>query len=113
MAEPKMTMALLRILAVLLEDPAAKHYGLELCKAAGMRSGSVYPLLMRLEQQGWLSSDWEQADPHKEKRPRRRFYQLTSLGERGARAMLHDAQQALARGTRHPLGSPTPGGMPA
>jgi DNA-binding PadR family transcriptional regulator len=113
MAEPKATMALLRILVVLLEDPTSKRYGLELCKRVGLRSGSVYPLLMRLEQQGWLTSDWEQADPHREKRPRRRFYQLTSLGERGARAMVYDAQQALTPGARRPVGSPTPGGMPA
>jgi PadR family transcriptional regulator PadR len=113
MAEPKLTMTLLRILAVLLEDPTTKRYGLELCKAAGLRSGSVYPLLMRLEEQGWLTSSWEQADPHQEKRPRRRFYQLTALGEHDARRMLDDAQRALTRGMQRPVGLPDPKGMPA
>jgi PadR family transcriptional regulator, regulatory protein PadR len=108
----KPTIALLRVLSVLLEDPTAKRYGLELCKAAGLRSGSVYPLLTRLEQQRWLTSDWEDADPREAKRPRRRFYQLTGVGEREGRAMLEEAQRILARGTPHP-GLATPGGLPA
>jgi len=100
--QPRMTMVTLRIVRVLLEDPTAKRYGLEICKAAGLPSGSVYPLLMRLEQAGWLTSDWEDVDPTTAGRPRRRLYQLTSEGTDAGGRALHAAQRSLTpdwRGT--------------
>jgi PadR family transcriptional regulator PadR len=71
------TQALLRIL---LDDPLGDHYGLEISKAAGLPSGSLYPILARLEQEGWVTSDWEELDEHEAGRPRRRYYRLTPNG---------------------------------
>ena len=112
-AGPRMTMATLRVLRVLLEDPTAKRYGLEVCKAAGLPSGSVYPLLMRLEQAEWLASEWEDVDPVAAGRPRRRLYRLTAKGADAGRRALHDAQRALIPGWGEAPGFSLSRGMPA
>jgi PadR family transcriptional regulator PadR len=53
-------------------------YGLELIEATGLRGGTLYPLVARLERAGWLESEWE--PPAEEGRPRRRYYRLTREG---------------------------------
>jgi PadR family transcriptional regulator, regulatory protein PadR len=105
--------SLRRVLRVLLEDPMAEHYGLEIGKAAGLVGGSLYPLLLRLEQAGILVSDWEEADPSEARRPRRRLYRLTSQGTEYARQALLDAQRSLTLGESRTLGFPVPGGASA
>jgi PadR family transcriptional regulator PadR len=77
----------LAILEVLLRDPMGWWYGLELSKATGLQSGTVYPALGRLHRRwGWLESQWEDAEPSG--RPPRRLYRLTGAGERAARELL-------------------------
>jgi hypothetical protein len=44
-AQPRLTWATLKVFKVLLHDPAGRHYGLEIGKAAGLPSGSIYPWL--------------------------------------------------------------------
>lgn len=78
----------LRILGAMLEDPMAWHYGLGLSDAAGIASGTIYPMLARLEKAEWLESRWEEQGPNDEGRPRRRLYRLTGHGERAAMAEL-------------------------
>jgi PadR family transcriptional regulator, regulatory protein PadR len=96
----RITVQTLAVLRVLLDHPLQRHYGLEVAKAAGLASGSLYPILARPEQQGWLTSDWEQVDQRQAGRPRRRYYQLTPEGAAGA-------AQALAATVE--LLSPQPG----
>lgn len=91
-----MTWLTLRVLGVLLDDPASDHYGLDLAKRAGTKIGSVYPILLRLERAGWLTSHKEAIDPAGAGRPRRRLYRLTTIGAQAARQAILDAQQALA-----------------
>jgi len=91
----QMTMPTLRVLRALLADVAGGHYGLELCKVTGLASGTVYPILNRLEKAGWLDSSWEDADPAKEGRPRRRLYKLSRSGAEEARYALAAAHQTL------------------
>jgi PadR family transcriptional regulator PadR len=86
----------LRVLGAMLEDPLAWHYGLGLSEAAGIASGTIYPMLARLEKADWLESRWEEAGPENEGRPRRRLYKLTGHGERAAMAEL-DQMAAVAR----------------
>lgn len=69
-----------RVLEALLEDPGGCFYGFELLAHAEMKSGTLYPILARLERAGWLASHWEEADPRLLSRPRRRYYLLTSQG---------------------------------
>jgi DNA-binding SARP family transcriptional activator/DNA-binding PadR family transcriptional regulator len=90
-AEPWMTPQTLQVLKVLLERPAVKQYGLQIAKQTGLAAGSLYPILSRLEQIGWLGSEWEDSDPHRDGRPRRRYYHLTGVGLKRARQAVLDA----------------------
>lgn len=99
----KPSMQTLRVLSVMTEDVMGEHYGLELCKAADLPSGTIYPILRRLEEQGWVTSRWENVDPVVEGRPRKRLYQLTGTGARSAREHLRQTRNWLA-----PLSLPGP-----
>lgn len=81
------TPALLAVLEALLEMD--RPYGQEVMARTGRPSGTVYPLLARLEQEGWATSQWETDEPD-ERRPRRRYYTLTPTGEKHARAALEE-----------------------
>ena len=95
MGSPRMTLQTQLVLRALLEDPAQQRYGLELCELAGLPSGTIYPILARLEQVGWVDSTWEDPAVHEEaSRPRRRFYQITKDGAERARDALARAYRA-------------------
>ena len=83
-----MTIPTQLVLHALLTDPAKELYGVEVGQAAGLPSGTVHPILVRLETVGWLSSRWEEIDPRAEGRPARRYYRLTPDGLALARAAL-------------------------
>lgn len=64
------------------------HYGFDIMDVTGLPSGTVYPVLRRLEQAGLVVSKWEDEDTaRKEQRPARKCYKLTSAG----RASLSEA----------------------
>jgi DNA-binding PadR family transcriptional regulator len=49
--------------------------------ATGLPSGTVYPILRRLDREGLLTSTWEkQATAQREQRPPRRYYEITGAG---------------------------------
>lgn len=81
------------VLAALLEAPDEEHFGLEIAATSGLKSGSLYPILSRLEDHGWLTSRWEDVDPSAVGRPPRRYYKLTGSGHAFAR------QELAARAT--------------
>ena len=84
-----MTLQTQLVLRVLLEDSTAERYGLALCEETGLPSGTVYPIIARLERVGWVRSRWEEPETHvAEGRPRRRYYQLTDDGAEQARTAL-------------------------
>ena len=68
------TVEVLRLLA----DTTEPVWGLRIAKLAGRPPGTVYPILSRLEEAGWLEAKWE-ADSDRAG-PRRRFYELTAEG---------------------------------
>ena len=82
----RMTVQTLLILQALLRDPGRELYGLELAEETGLLPGTAYPILLRLENEGWVTSRWEDIDPHAEKRPARRYYRLTAGGAAQASA---------------------------
>jgi PadR family transcriptional regulator PadR len=84
----RMTIPTQRVLAVLLTEPSRELYGLQIGDTAGLPSGTVHPILARLETLGWVESRWEQIDPHKEGRPARRYYRLTKDGQDAAPSAL-------------------------
>jgi PadR family transcriptional regulator, regulatory protein PadR len=92
-----MTIPTQLVLRALLADPSQEQYGVEIGQAAGLPSGTVHPILARLEGGGWLTSRWEGVDPGAGGRPARRYYQLTPHGVELARAALARAYSATAR----------------
>jgi PadR family transcriptional regulator, regulatory protein PadR len=84
----KLTGPLERVLKVLVADPAAQHYGYDLMKAARLPSGTLYPMLARLQQEGLVDSQWEEQRPDAGGRPPRKYYRLTAEGARVARLEL-------------------------
>ena len=80
------------------------HYGFDIMDATGLPSGTVYPILRRLDREGLLKSTWEKhATAQREQRPPRRYYEITGDGE----AMLAEAaarfrvlDQAVPRSAR-------------
>jgi PadR family transcriptional regulator, regulatory protein PadR len=91
-----MTLPTQLVLRELLADPAREMYGLEICTAAGLPSGTIHPILARFEALGWLESRWEDVSPQQEHRPRRRYYRLTEDGAERARIALAQAHTSLS-----------------
>ena len=81
-------MATQLVLRALLADPTEELYGSEIGDAAGLMSGTVHPILARLESAGWVESRWEDVDPQAAGRPARRYYRITGEGVQLARAQL-------------------------
>ncbi len=68
--------------AVLLAIRQGHRYGFDLMDATGLPDGTVYPLLRRLERRGVLTAAWEDEEAARaERRPPRRYYRLTPVGE--------------------------------
>jgi DNA-binding PadR family transcriptional regulator len=59
------------------------RHGYDLCREAGIKSGTLYPLLMRLAAQGYLEAEWQ--TPREPGRPARHAYRLTETGRQLAR----------------------------
>ena len=97
-----MTQTTQAVLRAMLEDPTKDLYGLEICAATGLPSGTVHPILARFEALGWLESSWEQVDPREQGRPRRRYYRLTANGISMARNALAKAYETRIRNTPPP-----------
>jgi PadR family transcriptional regulator PadR len=58
------------------------HHGFDVMDATDLPSGTVYPILRRLEQEGLVRSRWEKQEiAQREGRPPRRYYELTGAGE--------------------------------
>jgi DNA-binding PadR family transcriptional regulator len=72
------------LLAALLAAGPRWSYGYELASLTGIRSGTLYPLLIRLEGQGYLDAEWQ--PPAAAGRPPRHAYRLTAAGLALARA---------------------------
>jgi PadR family transcriptional regulator PadR len=88
--QPRITTQTIKVLAALMSSKETEMSGAEIGRQTELSSGTLYPILLRLEEAGWLKSHWETEDPHELGRPRRRFYQVTGAGMRKARAALRD-----------------------
>ena len=88
----------LALLAALMEQPRTWQHGYELSKATGLKSGTLYPILIRLSDLSFLDSRWEVAE--RPGRPPRHIYRLTAIG------------LVLAREQMRALADSKPGLMP-
>jgi PadR family transcriptional regulator, regulatory protein PadR len=80
----------LSVLAALETDPATWRHGYLLARQTDLRSGTLYPILIRLAERGLVEACWEDGQPAG--RPRRHLYRLSSDGLAVARTAL--AEQA-------------------
>jgi PadR family transcriptional regulator len=104
----KMTAPLERVLRAFLADPADPRYGYDLMKAAGLKSGTLYPLLGRLEDEKLVTSAWE--TPQQDGQRPRKYYRLTAKGAEVARLELAQVSAGRPRSPARP-GRPVPGSL--
>lgn len=98
---PKMA----KVLKIFLEDPSQPRYGFELMRFTGLASGSLYPMLARLEGAKWLTRGKENIDPRAAGRPPRLNYTITGDAVMAARlqlAALSDQYRPPTPGRTHP-----------
>jgi PadR family transcriptional regulator, regulatory protein PadR len=67
----------IRVLLALAADPARWRYGYDLVTEVRLKSGSLYPILVRLADRGLLETSWE---PGPGSRPPRHLYRLSTAG---------------------------------
>ena len=92
----------LSVLAVLCEEPSQWRHGYALAKQMGLKSGTLYPILIRLADRGLVEACWqEEPQPG---RPRRHLYRLTPEGLASAGATLADTPAPVGVGARRRAG---------
>jgi len=87
---PRITGPTLKVLGEFFVRPTNPLSGIEISRTTGLASGTLYPILFRLEEAGWLESEWEEVVPALVKRPRRRLYRITALGQMNARVSFRE-----------------------
>lgn len=93
----------LLVLGEFLADERVWRYGYDISRATELKSGTLYPILMRLAEQQLLETGWQTTA---EGRPPRHMYKLTQDGLRYARKLVSVA-------TEQPVGDPAFGGVGA
>lgn len=81
----------------MLRRPRTWQYGYELSKETGLTSGTLYPLLVRLSDQRFLESHWQ--EPERPGKPPRHGYRLTSEGLTFARTIAGMRKPSIIRQT--------------
>jgi PadR family transcriptional regulator PadR len=87
------THSLVQVAATLMDDPGGRHWGYDMSKRSGVRSGVLYPTLQRMLDEGWVRDGWEEQGQIRAKRPPRRYYKLTDKGKAELGALLSEARQ--------------------
>jgi DNA-binding PadR family transcriptional regulator len=95
----RMSAQTLLVLRALLEDPHTWTHGYDIALRTGLKSGTLYPVLMRLADRGWLESRWEQ--PEDNGRPRH-VYRFSSAGCKLARTAVAERKGPYPVGRRCP-----------
>lgn len=88
------------VLLVLALNPEDWRHGYDLCRQTGLKAGSMYPILMRLADRGWLETSWETGVPSG--RPPRHLYRLTGEGLTKARELAAQRRGQTAGGRLRP-----------
>jgi PadR family transcriptional regulator PadR len=90
----------LGVLELLIESPRSWHYGYALSQRTGLKSGTLYPILVRLAEHGWLDTQWSASD--EPGRPPRHTYRLTAEGAKSARQRLAEFAPPRSRSRMTP-----------
>jgi DNA-binding PadR family transcriptional regulator len=84
----------LQVLAVFLEAPKDWRYGYDISRITGLKSGTLYPILMRMADRTLLETAWETNESGK---PPRHMYRMTPTGLQLARERLRAPDPARRR----------------
>jgi len=82
------------LLQALLDSPHDWHYGYDLSQQTGLKSGTLYPILIRLERAGLLAARWQ--TPSRPGAPPRHLYRLTAAGVRTTRERLRASKKRMS-----------------
>ena len=89
------------MLSALCEEPSQWRHGYALARQTGLKSGTLYPILIRLADRGLVEACWQEEPAPG--RPRRHLYRLTAAGLASASGALASASET--RGASEALGS--------
>ncbi len=95
-SRPEFSAQTLSVLAALCDQPSRWQHGYALAKQTGLKSGTLYPILIRLADRGLVEACWQ--DEPQPGRPRRHLYRLTAAGL--ASAMGAQARAAEPKATK-------------
>ena len=101
---PRLTPQTVTVLRALLATPATPRWGRDIGRETGLKSGSLHPILARLEQAGLIESYWEDSTAYEDTgRPRRRYYRFAPGGAQAAHLAIAAARPSSPTSTRlHP-----------
>jgi PadR family transcriptional regulator PadR len=88
----RVTHSLVQVIIALMDNPGGRHWGYDLSRRSGVRSGVLYPILHRMLEEGWLTDGWEDVLEVREGRPPRRYYVVTEEGISQLGAILQSAR---------------------
>jgi PadR family transcriptional regulator, regulatory protein PadR len=94
--EPRLTRQTLSVLGALMSGQMRELSGAEIAKISNLSSGTLYPILYRLEEFGWLESRWEIGDPAVLGRPRRRYYRISGIGAKKVQEVVRELTPGTA-----------------
>lgn len=101
---PEFSAQTLTVLASLCAQPLAWQHGYAIARDTGLKSGTLYPILIRLADRGLMEARWEDEQPAG--RPRRHLYRLTPEGLATATAALAETAPVLRARPRPRLSPP-------
>jgi len=93
---PRLTHQSLKVLKLFSDNPQRRWVGIDIMRGLRMASGTLYPILLRFETHGLLTSEWEAETPEELGRPRRRLYTITLEGRARAHNALAELQSGFA-----------------
>jgi PadR family transcriptional regulator PadR len=100
-SSPRFSAQTLSVLAALCDQPSQWQHGYALAKQTGLKSGTLYPILIRLADRGLVEACWQ--DEPEPGRPRRHLYRLTAAGLASATAApARAARPAATKAARTP-----------
>src|SRR4030088_2308259 len=95
--QPRLSSQTLKVLGALISCASDELSGAEIGKRTKLASGTLYPILFRLEGGGGVQSRWEVENPNVLGRPRRRFYRITRKGANKVQEAVRDLTPAVGR----------------
>lgn len=104
----KATKSAVKVAEALLENPSKERHGFDIAAKTKLKSGTVYPILLRFENARWLESRWEESEHNG--RPPKRMYRLTAIGVPAARELVGKAKGRKRQVQRGTFGAPFPAG---